>query len=661
MGWDTLVPPPREDLVVPTTFTPRMTNSTARPTTILGIDFETYYGQHFSLTKLSTTQYVRALTEDQVHGMSYKTEDMEKAQWLRGDELKDFLQSIDWQNTAILAHNAAFDGLILECVYGIVPAYYYDSMSMARGLHSHDLSASLNEVSKFYGLSGKVPDILAQAKGKMWDDMSNELKANMIHYCNVDVELMWNIFNKMLPRYPQDELDLINITIMAFARPLIVINRDLVYQEWIKERQKKDELMHRVADRVRVAYENIETQLSSNPQLAKMLEAYGVEAPMKPSPSNPERMTYAFAKNDIAFQNLQIHPNREVRELLEARLAVKSTIGESRAERLILHSKPTLPIMLNYCKAHTMRWTGGDKINPQNFPSGRTDSRIRESLLPPEGHKIVVIDSSQIEDRMNAWLAGQSDVLEAYRNNLDNYRIMASRIYNVPNIDDVTKPQRFVGKVARLGLGYQCGVAKFTYILRSGAMGPPVYESDLPDEDIARAHTVYRETSDAVVENWKRMASYIKRMVGGETLDIKSCTSGEVVAQIQGDKILMPNGLYLHYKGIQEHVNDDTGWSEYTYKTGKNKRGKLYGGLLTENIVQCLARIVVGEQMLHIAKRYPNIVMMTHDEVVFVVPEDEAQEAYDYGISCMRIVPDWCEGLPIDADGGFGNNYGEVK
>ena len=658
MGWGSIVKPEPED---DRPFSPRMVNSTARPTTILGIDFETYYGQHFSLTKLSTTQYVRDLQKSEIHGAAVSV-DGGQTTWYRPDDLAEFLSHFDWDRTAVLAHNAAFDGFILSQHFGITPAYYYDSMSMARGLHSHDISASLDEVAKHYLLGAKTPGILAQAKGKQWDDMDDKLQAAMIYYCMNDVNIMWKIFNKMLPSYPQDELDLINITIQAFARPLLNVNHNLVYEEWMRERDKKDALMdkimHLLHQENRVAFESA---LSSNPQFAKMLEYFGAEAPLKPSPSNPDTMTYAFAKNDIAFQNLQVHPDARVRELVEARLSVKSTIGESRAERLILHSKPTLPVMLNYCKAHTMRWTGGDKINPQNFPSSRTDSRIRESLIPPEGYKIVVIDSSQIEDRMNAWVSGQSDVLEAYRANLDNYKLMASKIYDVP-VDEVTKPQRFVGKVARLGLGYQCGAAKFTYMLRSGAMGPPVLESDLSEKDIHLAHKKYRDASEHVVENWNRMFRVIQKMYDNETYNITSQTSGEVIAQVRGQKILMPNGLYLHYPDLKR-IQYDTAYGEgeeFSYRTGKHTRGKIYGGLLAENLIQCLARIVVGEQMLEIASQYP-IVMMTHDEVVYLAEEDEAEEAYNFGLSCMRKVPDWCEGLPINADGGWGDNYGEVK
>lgn len=658
MGWGSVIKAEPED---DRQFLPRMTNNTARPITILGIDFETYYGQNFSLTKLSTTQYVRNLQKSEIHGAAVSVENGEIT-WYGPDELAEFLSNFDWERTAVLAHNAAFDGFILSQHFGITPAYYYDSMSMARGLHSHDISASLNEVAKHYLLGAKTPGILAQAKGKLWKDMDDKLKAAMIFYCINDVKIMWKIFNRMLPSYPQDELDLINITIQAFARPLIHIDKDLVYSEWMRERDKKDALMDEVMHLVHYTDRRLfESALSSNPQFAKMLEYLGAEVPLKPSPSNPETMTYAFAKNDIAFQNLQIHADKRVRDLVEARLSVKSTIGESRAERLILHGDPTLPVMLNYCKAHTMRWTGGDKINPQNFPSGRTDSRIREALVPPEGYKLVVIDSSQIEDRMNAWVSGQSDVLEAYRANLDNYKLMASKIYDVP-VDEVTKSQRFVGKVARLGLGYQCGAAKFTYMLRSGAMGPPVHESDLSEKDIHLAHKKYRDASSHVVENWNRMSTVIKKMYDNERYNITSLTSGEVIAQVQGQKILMPNGLYLHYPDLKRQVKDMGDWEkeEFSYRTGQHSRGKIYGGLLAENLIQCLARIVVGEQMLEIASHYP-IVMMTHDEVVYLAEEDEAEEAYNFGLSCMRKVPDWCEGLPINADGGFGNNYGEIK
>jgi hypothetical protein len=657
MSWTALVKPSAPSpQTTSSKFQPKVVNEHYRPDTVVGIDFETYYGKNYTLRKLTTTNYVRGLSRAEIHGASISING-EEAHWHRAEDLEMVFNSIDWSRSAMLAHNCAFDGFILSQHYGHIANYYFDTMSMARGLLSHDIPAGLDSVARHYGLGSKIAGALEGVINKRWHEFSEEQKLDMELYCNNDVQIMWKIFEKMLPDYPHDELDLIDASIKAFARPLIEVDATLVVDERRREEIEKAALIKRVADRYQLPTESVRKRLSSNPQFAELLVAEGIEPPMKPSPSNPEEMTYAFAKNDIAFQDLGTHPDEHIRDLIEARRAVKSTIGESRAGRVLEHSdlgKKPIPIMLNYCKAHTMRWTGGDKINPQNFPSNRTNSKLRHTLIAPKGMAMVVIDSSQIEDRMNAYTAGQNDVLEAYRSGIDNYKLMASRIYDV-KIDDVTKQQRFVGKVARLGLGYQCGVAKFTYMLRSGAMGPPVYESDLSDAEIASAHTKYRRASDKVVSQWYNMNDQIVNMRYGNENILYSGFNNSPLAKVVKDGILMPNGLKLHYPGITTDPDGQT-----TYQASYNMRSKLYGGLLTENYVQCLARIVVGEQMLKIASEFP-VVMMTHDEVVYLTPVNDAQAAYDYGLECMKWVPDWCPGLPVDADGDFGDNYGEIK
>jgi DNA polymerase len=87
-------------------------------------------------------------------------------------------------------------------------------------------------------------------------------------------------------------------------------------------------------------------------------------------------------------------------------------------------------------------------------------------------------------------------------------------------------------------------------------------------------------------------------------------------------------------------------------------RDRIYGGKVVENVVQALARIVVGEQMLHIAKRY-RPVLTVHDAVACVAPAEDAFTAQAYVEECMRKVPSWAEGLPVNCESGVGKNYGE--
>jgi DNA polymerase len=98
---------------------------------------------------------------------------------------------------------------------------------------------------------------------------------------------------------------------------------------------------------------------------------------------------------------------------------------------------------------------------------------------------------------------------------------------------------------------------------------------------------------------------------------------------------------------------------EYSYKTRRG-RTRIYGGKVIENVCQAVARCIIGEQMLLIRKKYPPV-LTVHDSVVVSVPEDEVEEAQSYVERCMRYVPDWAEGLPLDCESGVAKAYGDCE
>jgi DNA polymerase I-like protein with 3'-5' exonuclease and polymerase domains len=134
------------------------------------------------------------------------------------------------------------------------------------------------------------------------------------------------------------------------------------------------------------------------------------------------------------------HEDDRVQSAVAARLGTKSTLEETRTQRFIdISKRGTLPVPVRYYAAHTGRWGGDDKINMQNLPSrGPNGKKLKRSILAPEGYTLIDCDSSQIEARVLAWLAGQDDLTQAFANNEDVYKVMASRIYGVPE-DEVTK------------------------------------------------------------------------------------------------------------------------------------------------------------------------------------------------------------------------------
>ena len=167
----------------------------------------------------------------------------------------------------------------------------------------------------------------------------------------------------MVSKYPKEELFLIDITVRAYADPVFDTNKVALQRIHDEEIQRKNDLLERLGIEDR-------TELRSNDKLADKFRLLGIEPPKKISPTTG-KTTYAFAKTDIGFQKLAFDANQDVVDLQEARLAVKSDQVESRAQRMIEHSAAgPLPIYLAYGKAHTLRWAGGDKMNPQNLGPG---------------------------------------------------------------------------------------------------------------------------------------------------------------------------------------------------------------------------------------------------------------------------------------------------
>ena len=603
---------------------------------VVTLDYETFFGKDYTLSgKMNTSEYVR---DDRfhVHGVAIKKGNG-KTLWYTGRNIALALKEIDWSKTAMVGHNTAFDGFITSEVYGYKPAFYVDTLSMSRATRGHATRHDLDTVAKAFGHGGKVKrDALANTKDKM--QLTKDEEAKLGGYAVDDVDDTYRIFWGMYPHVPDDELRLIDITMRMFCDPVLKIDIPRVKAELENELGAKAAALLRSGAQV--------DDLMSNDKFARLLQAAGAQLPQKISPSTG-KLTYAFAKSDLAFQDLMKTGNDKVRALCEARLKVKSTIGETRANRFLEAGRDgmKLPILLNFSGAHTHRWSGGNKMNLQNLKRG---GELRRSILAPKGHVVVVADSAQIEARVLAWLAQQMDIVNAFATKQDVYKLMASVIYNIP-VEDVTKDQRFIGKICVLGLGYGMGPQKLQQTLKQGTMGPPV---DISEDECRRIVGIYRQKNWKIKAFWKKMDQFITNM----TLGIEA-KEGPIEA---GKGFLrLPNGLFLQYFGLHgtaEITRDDLVMTETTYLT-RTGRTKLYGGLLTENVVQALSRIIIAEQMLKIHDAGYRIVTMAHDEIVIIAKKKDAKKALDFMIKTMSTPPDWAPDLPLAAEGDFDINY----
>ena len=602
---------------------------------ILTIDFETYYDRTFSLSKVTTEEYIRDEIFETI-GVAVKKDD-EPAVWFSGTkaQTKRWLDQWDWDNAVAVAHNAMFDMAILNWQFDIRPKRIADTLSMLRALDGPDAGNSLAKAAERYGLGVKGDEVI-NALGKMRVDFTPEELDRYGQYCINDTELTYKLFTKLMQGFPVVELRLIDLTLRMFTEPVLSLDKQTLEDHLADVKAKKEALM------AKLNYDKAD--LMSNPKLAELLSFHGVVPPMKISTTTGKE-THAFAKNDEAFKELLEHENPQVQAIVAARLGVKSTLEETRTERFInIAERGTLPIPLRYYAAHTGRWGGDDKVNMQNLPR---KSPLKRAILPPEGHVFIDCDSSQIEARTLAWLAGQNDLVAAFDAGEDVYKIMASRIYGKP-IEEITDSERFVGKTTILGAGYGMGATKFKAQLKNFGVEVPLPEC----ESIIR---IYRATYPMIPLLWRQAGEALDAMANNQTAPL-GC--GEVLEVRGTEGIKLPNGLYIKYPSLRWHFSE--GKQEMVYNQKKGKAiipTRIYGGKCVENICQALARIVIGEQMLEVAKKL-RVVMTVHDAVGAIAPEAEADKARAYVEQCMRIRPKWAAELPLNCESKMGASYG---
>ena len=604
----------------------------------LTIDFETYYDKQYSLSKLTTEAYIRD-PQFEVIGVSVKQNDGE-TQWFSGThtQTKKFLEQYDWSNDIAIAHNAMFDAAILSWCFDIKPKKIVDTLSMSRAIHTIEVGGSLKALSDYYELGTKGDEVI-NALGKRRIDFDAESLARYAGYCVQDVELTYKLFKKLLPNLNVQELDLINLTIKMFSEPVLELDVDVLGAHLEGVQKKKAELMAKIqADK---------DSIMSNPKFAELLKSHGVIPPTKISPTTGKE-TLAFAKSDQEFKKLLEHENETVQALVSARLGVKSTIEETRTARFInIATRGTMPIPLRYYAAHTGRWGGDDKVNMQNLPR---NSPLKDAICAPTGYTMIDCDLSQIEARTLAWLADQHDLVEAFDRGDDVYKIMASSIYGKP-VDQIDKGERFVGKTTILGAGYGMGAMKFQTQLKN-------FGVELDEDECKRIISVYRETYQWIPMLWRSANDVLEGIMDGAG----AMFGKHGVLYVDEKGIRLPNNLHIKYPNLRRQAAEG-GKIEIVYDTRKGRTiiaNRIYGGKVVENVCQALARIVIGDQLLGIAKKY-KVVMTVHDAIACIVPNEEVEEAKKFVEKVMKTRPTWAQELPLDCEAFDGKTYGSCK
>lgn len=643
---------------------------------ILTTDFETYWANDYTVSTMTTESYIRdPRFETILCGFKINNE---PGWWVKGPDVGAALRDLNLSKRIVLAHHAHFDGLILSHHYGVKPRMWLDTLGMARHLYGPHGGLGLAKLATRFNIGVKGGDVI-NAKNLRLADFGPYQLGKYGEYCVNDCDLEYALYLLMAGEFSAEELMVNDQIVRMFTEPVMQLDREMLERYRSRLAVEKTTLMLRAGAQ--------KDDLMSNDKFANLLMELGVDPPRKVSPTfakktpedqavaltkNPDAAwSWAFAKSDRAMQELQEHPDERVQILVEARLKNKTTIAEKGAERLIaMGERGEATVYLKYSGAQgTHRLSGGDKFNWQAMKRG---SDLRSAVQAAPGHKVCVVDSSTIEARLLDWLAGQEDMVQVYRKadskeGPDVYCTLASRIYKYP-VSKANHPlERQMGKVAKLGLGYGMGAEKFIFAVRAQAKdkdGKPLKISGKFSEEVVG---IYRESHPQVKKLWKRGEQALECIAAGDdgvNVDfrgvVKTAKDGLILPGINGSK-----GLRIWYHDLRKVRAPPGSVFEFEWEFWNGKeRERIYGAKVIENIIQCLARIIVMGQCLNTIRETARVARWTHsmhDEGVFVAPDFYAPWVLGRAMEHFRVPPPWAPSLPLNCEGGLHQRYGMAK
>jgi hypothetical protein len=629
-------------------------------TRLLFLDFETYFDNEYSLSKMPTPNYI--LDPRFECQMVAVKEDMQPAKLIDGPDFPAFLATYDPQNTVTVTFNALFDNSILAWNYGFVPRLMLDAMGMSRALLGSKLrSHSLSSVADYLKLESKGTSLLKVKGLRRAEIISTGLWKEFGEYAIQDVNLCAGIYDRLSPRFPAAERRVMDLVLRCCIEPRFQVDISMLTAHLQAVKDAKSAMLA-------VSGATVD-ELMSTKKFTELLTGLGV--PIQTKISLTGRNIPALAKTDAFMEELQEHPDLRVQALACARLGHKSTLEETRAEKLLsiarlpwqnyrdgnprLYSGGTMPIPLAYGKAHTHRLAGDWGMNMQNLPTERGSkgkSKLRKSLIAPPGQSVVVADLGQIEARLVAWICGERRLLQQFIDKLDPYALLATDIFGYKVDREVQKLEGFIGKTGILGLGYGAGVDKFyNMVIRMARNSELDLGTTWTLELAKKSVDTYRRKYNKIPSTWH----FLDWMLSGPWLHTPSGPSKIGPCLVSYGKVEGPGGLCLEY---DEPTRDAQG--ELTYSYGKSVH-KIYGAKFLENIVQFLARIIVMNAALRLRDRGLRFVLQAHDELVFIVPNEQLDNAKKIIHEEMVRKPSWAPDLPLTADVGSGPSYGEAK
>lgn len=685
---------------------------------VLTVDFETYYDREYSLSKMTMIEYIMDGRFQPIM-MSYSINDEPIKNVIGYPKIKEVLDGVDWDNTVLNAQNTAFDATIIRARFGHTARYYTDTMAMARVTAAHVFEgASLGAIAKVLQVNGvPVPPKGKEVQSALGMHLYNayqgtpylalkattdknevqrghELLMGYVEYCNNDVHLAREAFKYFTKMITPDEMQYGDMILKCYIEPSLYLDLPIIEEE-IQRIHERDE--KRARDVANKYFNGNQAELRSVcrsvPKFTEFLRGlggileheidedadYAFIIPSKYS-EKKGRVEPCYSKTFPAVIEMCDRMD-EIGDIFRTKLAMSSSIELSRAERFRAIAKIGCGFGMPYTVsgAHTHRLGGSGGLNVQNLSSGRKEGQsnaLKRSISAPPRHQVVVFDSSQIELRTGSYIAGDHATLKMFLEGRDPYSEQASLIYGGDpveikklakgGVEPYASIQRPAGKASLLSNIYGTGAVGFMNYAK--LMGV-----DMTLEEAQHIVKVYRETHHEVVATWNACEVALRNMIagasgyfGGPEGKLFYYDGARMNHGVRMPGIRLPDGNWLNYHCLsmrEREYPDGSTKMNYAYRGLKEGRIQwifTYAARIFENCNQALAFAVMKYQALLINQRY-KIVLNTHDEWGIVVKDDEVEQAKEYMQWCMRQVPEWAKGLPVDCEGDAAVHYGDCK
>ena len=648
------------------------------PTDTLLLDFESYFDSDYHLGKgknaLSIVEYVTdprfAFT-----GLGVQFND-NAPRFISGPYVPYMIRRLQEKfgkalhNCTVVAKNNKFDCLILVEKFGIYPPYTIDIEDLSRYYDSR-MKQGLKDLCKLFKLPAKGDT--KQFKGLYWETMSPEQRLAMKEYCLGDIKNEKSLLEILLPMLdnPGSELDLARHTLNLYLKPILNLDVEQAQQIAVEMDIALSKDLSKVAWILRY-------RTKAKPNIPKIMRAKKIfpsilldvlpKGEVVPMKQGKNEMIPATAQNDVAFQYLLAHKDEKVRNLCRAKAACSSwPLHQSKVRRMIAQTNCSgglIRMPLKYYGAHTGRWSGTGGWNPMNLggkgrgrPIHPLIAQVRGTLMAPDGYTLIIVDSAQIEARELAWVAHQDDLLKGFADGEDIYSEFASDLFQAkvwkPTEEEKKTPKgqtadirRGFGKDGILGFGFGLGGDTLYDRCRSNDNLRPLFDSGEYDKAFChRLIKALRTKYYKIPEFWTEIAKCFrwptKYPKERTTYKISEHASLQFFRQGTTTKMQLPSGRVMNYRFATVSPKDNS---------IKYLHGHLWGGSITENLIQAMCRCLLGYWLLKCEDIGIPIVLHSYDELIGCVPVETAERDLQTMSDIMLQGPAWAKGLPLGID-----------